>query len=275
MSSLKLVERACLEELFDMASGYVMDFSNRTFSEFFREAINIDIYAEKYSVNGESKARRLRSFWEIEADAVVGKAVAELIEYWRYFKQSPTAQQIELSKTATRIAERLLGRPNLQKDSGKEFLEKEFGPISLRDIPSAAPLVTILEARMTETLRCFAADSPLAVIFHCGSILEGLLLGVAVSSPRQFNQSSISPKDKTGDVKPLHQWTLSQLIDVACELGYLRLDVKKFSHALRDFRNYIHPYEQMSAKFDPDMHTAKICLQVLKAATSSLSKKSM
>jgi hypothetical protein len=275
MSSLKLVERACLEELFDMASGYVMDFSNRTFSEFFREAINIDIYAEKYSVNGESKARRLRSFWEIEADAVVGKAVAERIEYWRYFKQSPTAQQIELSKTATRIAERLLGRPNLQKDSGKEFLEKEFGPISLRDIPSAAPLVTILEARMTETLRCFAADSPLAVIFHCGSILEGLLLGVAVSSPRQFNQSSISPKDKTGDVKPLHQWTLSQLIDVACELGYLRLDVKKFSHALRDFRNYIHPYEQMSAKFDPDMHTAKICLQVLKAATASLSKKSM
>lgn len=242
MSSLKMVERACLEDLFDMSGGYVIDFSNRTFGEFFRESLNINIYSEKYTLSGESKARRLRAFWETEPDALVGKVIAELIEYWRYFKQNPNTQHIEFSKTAEKIIERLSGKPNVPKNSGQDFLDKEFGPFALRNISSASPLVSILEARVAETLRCFTANSPLAVIFHCGSILVGLLLGVAISSPKEYNQASISPKDKDGNVKQFHQWTLAQLIDVACELGHLKLDVKKFSHSLRDFRNYIHPY---------------------------------
>ena len=49
-------------------------------------------------------------------------------------------------------------------------------------------------------------------------------------------------------------------------------DVKKFSHALRDFRNYIHPFQQMASQFNPDQHTAKICWQVLQAAITQLSK---
>ena len=32
MSTLKVLDRECFEELFGMGSGYVMDFSNRTFS---------------------------------------------------------------------------------------------------------------------------------------------------------------------------------------------------------------------------------------------------
>jgi hypothetical protein len=50
----------------------------------------------------------------------------------------------------------------------------------------------------------------------------------------------------------------------------LTLDVKKFSHGLRDFRNFIHPHEQMASGFTPDQHTAEICFQVLKAALATL-----
>jgi hypothetical protein len=50
----------------------------------------------------------------------------------------------------------------------------------------------------------------------------------------------------------------------------MKPDVKKFSHGLRDFRNYIHPYEQMQSGFAPDEHTAKLCFQVLKAALASV-----
>ena len=39
------------------------------------------------------------------------------------------------------------------------------------------------------------------------------------------------------------EWSLAQFIDVACELDHLKLDVKKFGHALPDFHHYIHPYE--------------------------------
>jgi hypothetical protein len=104
----------------------------------------------------------------------------------------------------------------------------------------------------------------------CGSVLEGLLLGMALANPKSFNQAASAPKDYTGKNKQFPEWTLAQMIDVSCELGYLKLDVKKFGHALRDFRNYIHPYQQMSSRFAPDEHTAAICIQVLRAAIASL-----
>jgi hypothetical protein len=61
------------------------------------------------------------------------------------------------------------------------------------------------------------------------------------------------------------------LIDVAYELELIGLDIKKYANSLRDFRNYIHPYQQMCEKFSPDNHTAKISLQVLLAAIAELS----
>ena len=65
------------------------------------------------------------------------------------------------------------------------------------------------------------------------------------------------------------------MINVSYELGYIREDVKKFSQGVRDFRNYIHPHEQVKSKFYPDIHTAKICLQVLKATLADLLAKEL
>jgi len=217
-------------------------------------------------------AKRLRTFIELESDLLVGKTLADLLEYWRYKAPQPDAKEATLAERAKQVVERLLGKSVSPRDSGQEFLRQDFGPVVFQKIPNAGPLVPILESRLSEATRCLKADSPLAVIFHCGGILEGLLLGLASANPQQFNQAPNSPKDKAGKMKQLHEWTLAQFIDVACELGYLKLDVKKFSHGLRDFRNYIHPYEQMSARFNPDKHTAEICLQVLKAAIASLSR---
>src|SRR5262249_2538594 len=117
-----------------------------------------------------------------------------------------------------------------------------------------------------------AAPAPLAVIFLCGSTLEGILLGTACLHPKEFNQSPASPKDSMAKAKQFPEWTLSDFINVARDLNLIGEDVKKFSHALRDFRNYIHPYHQMSSNFNPDEHTAKICWQVLQAAIVQLSK---
>jgi hypothetical protein len=114
------------------------------------------------------------------------------------------------------------------------------------------------------------AKAYLSTIFLCGSVLEAVLLGAAQKEPARFNRASASPRDASGGVKRFHEWTLAQFIDVACEIGLLKPDVKKFSHGLRDFRNYIHPYEQMVSGFTPDEHTAKVCFQVLKAALASI-----
>lgn len=100
-----------------------------------------------------------------------------------------------------------------------------------------------------------------------GSTLEGLLLGISRKYPQKYNQATTAPKDnKTNKIVPFHKWTLNNYIDVAHEVGDIKEDVKKFSHVLRDFRNYIHPFQQAKEEFNPSIQTALICIQVLKAA---------
>jgi hypothetical protein len=155
-------------------------------------------------------------------------------------------------------------------DSENSFLIREFSNISVHGLGLEAPVVTVLEHRVKEIEKCFSASSPLAVILLAGSTLEGILLGLATQYPRQFNTAQASPKDAGGKVKQFQDWSLSNFIDVARELSLIQHDTHKFSHTLRDFRNYIHPFAQMASGSTPRENTAKICLQVLKAAIHDL-----
>lgn len=153
-----------------------------------------------------------------------------------------------------------------------EFLKREFSEISLDKIGLDGVITETLKFRFEEMKRCLSSNAPLSVIFLAGSTLEGVLLGTALNHPKEFNQSKMSPKGQDGKVKKFPDWTLSNFIDVAYDVGLLMEDVRKFSHSLRDFRNYIHPYEQVSTGFNPDKHTATICWQVLKAAIYQITK---
>ena len=82
MSDLKTSDKRPFELLFEMQSGYVMDFTNNTFEEFFSEH-GINIYSEKYAFIGGSKAKRLRAFWQVEPNELVADILLALIEYWR------------------------------------------------------------------------------------------------------------------------------------------------------------------------------------------------
>lgn len=156
-----------------------------------------------------------------------------------------------------------------------EFLKAEFNGISLSSLPVDSCLIPYLETRIEGIRQCLSVKASLSAIFLIGSTLEGILLGVASKHPAIYNKANSVPKDtKTGKPRNFNEWTLNNFIDVSYEIGFLKEDVKKFSHALRDFRNYIHPYQQMSIGFQPDEHTARICFQVLKAALYQIEQKS-
>ena len=61
MVSLKRSDMRILDDTFDMHGGYVLEFSNRTMSEFFEDELSIDIYQDMSSYNGASKAKHLRA----------------------------------------------------------------------------------------------------------------------------------------------------------------------------------------------------------------------
>jgi hypothetical protein len=81
MSDLTFNEKRKLEQCFGMKSGYVLDFSDRTFKEFVLDATGRDIFDEKYNYASGSKANRLRAFWQKEDNATVGKFLGELLTY--------------------------------------------------------------------------------------------------------------------------------------------------------------------------------------------------
>lgn len=81
MSDLSAIERRKLERLFGMSSGYVLNFSDRTFGEFFEEHTARDIDHAQYRRRGNSKANRLRDFWAIESNPLVGKIIGALIDH--------------------------------------------------------------------------------------------------------------------------------------------------------------------------------------------------
>lgn len=106
MSDISSIERRKLERLFCMSSGYVLNFSDRTFGEFFDEHTRFDIDAATYRERGTSKANRLRCFWSIEANHVVGKIIEAMILHGQ--SESCLFNELGLTDECWKIAKRLL-----------------------------------------------------------------------------------------------------------------------------------------------------------------------
>ena len=277
MSSLSVTDRAYLEKFLDMSGGYPHrypgeKFSDNSFGAFFQRHA-LDIHSQKYQIHGTSKANKLRAFWDIEADSVVGKVMAGMVdEHVVGCELNNKVVDSALLEKVRAITARLSGKPTVatRTENANDFLSHEFTIPNIQKLPVEPLAIPVIEGRLAEARIALGAKAYLSVIFLCGSVLEAVLLGAAQKTPAQFNKAAASPKARDGSVKPLHDWNLAQFIDVACEINVLKPDVKKFSHGLRDFRNYIHPYAQMQSGFTPDEHTAKLCFQVLKAALASV-----
>ena len=68
MSSLSDIDKRYLESILEKGGGYVLDYNDASFGEFFRR-YGVDIHGTKYRYFGTSKAKKMRAFWMREADA--------------------------------------------------------------------------------------------------------------------------------------------------------------------------------------------------------------
>jgi hypothetical protein len=97
MTKIRPIDMRFLDEVLEMQSGYVLDFSDRTFAEFFASELSININHQKYFQGGSSKAKRLRTFLQIEKEPVVARALCALWEY-RDAIHGPFNEQDERAK---------------------------------------------------------------------------------------------------------------------------------------------------------------------------------
>lgn len=114
MSSLTIRDKQVLEDFLGMSSGYVLNFSDRTFGNFVHEAVDVDIHTDEYTVHGSSKANKLRAFWESEPDYLVGRLLIALIDYAEETAHETTDDFNRTADQCRAIASRLLaGGPSL------------------------------------------------------------------------------------------------------------------------------------------------------------------
>ena len=149
--------------------------------------------------------------------------------------------------------------------------------IKITRIPDISNLATVLpkledslSQRWLDAQKCAHQRCYLASIILMGSILEGLLLARVSLDPATAYQSKYVPKDKNRKSKQYQDWNLNSLIDVAVDVGWLKSDRGKYGHVLRESRNVVHPWVEVSTKTNFDEYTCSTSWEVLKASVLDL-----
>lgn len=147
MGNIRSIDMMFLDDVFEMGGGYVLNFSDRTFSEFFREELRVDIDDPLYARNGGSKAKRMRCFLQTADKPTVVRALKALWEH-REALQARSGQADTVQNSQDRfhsLISRLEGRPDNAKPHKSEptpaFDRKKIGELK-RDLLA----VTSLEA---------------------------------------------------------------------------------------------------------------------------------
>jgi len=106
MSDLTNMEKRKFERLLEMGSGYVLNFSNRTIEEFILDSTGRAIYDSRYDYGSGSKANRLRAFWNVEPNPVVGKLMGDILDYG--IEENTFAKDNPLLTDCRKVAARLM-----------------------------------------------------------------------------------------------------------------------------------------------------------------------
>jgi hypothetical protein len=120
MATFKFNERSALESALGMSSGYVLNFSDRTFREFIWDQVGRDINDGAYSQYGTSKAKHLRAFWEVEPDNVVAALTLALLQHGKELgliaeKQFTAAMAVVTRLTGGGVVDIDALKPNAQE----------------------------------------------------------------------------------------------------------------------------------------------------------------
>lgn len=118
MSTLRSDEKKVFERLFNMGSGYVLSFSDREFGDFFADH-EVEIHSSKYTANGTSKAKKLRSFWDLENDGLVARVLRRLVLVSKEEAKTPLSDDARPSVEDLERAENAINRLEETQGSGR------------------------------------------------------------------------------------------------------------------------------------------------------------
>ena len=160
------------------------------------------------------------------------------------------SRYIDLLKTLKKSLSTLQADKAIELSDPLKHKASSDAPPPFGNIAADAEMQQLLVNRWNECVSCVNYDLPLAATVMMGGILEALLIARInkLTDQSPVFKAKTAPKDKTGGALKLREWTLSNYIDVAHELGWISDTYKDVGAILRDYRNYIHPYKEYQHK---------------------------
>ena len=110
MSNLSPADIKYLDNALRLETGFIVRFTKESFADFFQH-FNINIYDEKYSVNGSSMTDILHTFWELENNKLVAMTLLELASLFRN-RELAIPMNIKFSDEIEKIANKLQSYPS-------------------------------------------------------------------------------------------------------------------------------------------------------------------
>lgn len=121
MANLTYSEKQLIESVFQMGSGYVLNFNNREFGEFMYDIIQGDIYKRYPKL---SKAKIIRAYYKDEPEQYVGKLIIMLLNYMKENNLVTDDNAIKVEKLYE-LGEKMLGKRNYSKPKTSTNIQQE------------------------------------------------------------------------------------------------------------------------------------------------------
>jgi len=127
----------------------------------------------------------------------------------------------------------------------------------------------IIERDYSEIRRAYSSQCWKSVIILSGSTIEAILVDLLLIHKTKAIAAVKAPNNNKSDIT---KWDLVSLIEVSVELGLVSSGVEKLSHSVREYRNLIHPGNEVRNKLTFGSEEAKIALEVLHIVHRDLSQ---
>lgn len=152
-----------------------------------------------------------------------------------------------------------------------EFLRKEFQGYTRRKVgkrlknvcDTREDLRQMLLRDVSNAVRCYAHGVWKSCVVLCGGAIEGILTALLESWPGGQVDSAYARVRKGRPSKALKDYTLEDKLDVAKELRILVKGSASYGHGTRNYRNYVHPAEELKIGYPLGQRDARIALELV------------
>lgn len=179
-----------------------------------------------------------------------GKAVAE--EFRDVLNGILEAEGLVISAVGGRPVLGELGANGAAHYSEPDGLEERLRRLVLDEVAAE-----MLVNRLTEARICIRNGAHTLAVIGLGSLVEGVLHSVLTERDEKVQQNGFV--NEHGKKVPADRVGLAVLLDTARENGWIQFDAHRFLGPVKEFRNFIHPRQEVASQARLDHDTVMMC----------------